>query len=174
MNQHYKGMGFQFTLKEIDYTINKDWAMSKGEIKMKTALRKGDYKTLNIYYTPKMTSNGYSYYPEKVTPGSQKFYRDGCVVRTDIMRNKQTATHEVGHWLGLFHTFESGCEGGGDMVDDTPALKIGWDCDENLDTCPDLPGKDPVHNFLSYGDCRNVFTPGQGARMRSQYDLYRK
>ena len=167
-------MGFQYTIKKIDYTINAEWSSNKGEDAMKKKLRKGDYKTLNLYYIPTLDANGYCYYPTKTSAGSAAFIKDGCTIRTDTMTNGQTTTHEVGHWLGLYHTFQGECDGTGDQVDDTPACKKSWSCDEKQDTCPGRPGKDPVHNFMSYGTCRREFTTGQGKRMRSSYDYYRK
>ena len=72
----------------------------------------------------------------------------------------------------------------GDAVDDTPASTGSRStCSntcctgDNLDTCPALPGLDPVDNYMSYaGDnlCRVRFTTGQKDRMRAQYELYRK
>lgn len=67
-----------------------------------------------------------------------------------------TATHEIGHWLGLLHTFHDGCSETNDFVHDTPAhLEPPADtwskCDAQppRNTCPDLPGEDPVSNFMS-------------------------
>ncbi|OAQ71913.1 metalloprotease [Pochonia chlamydosporia 170] len=173
MNKHYSNMGFQYILKNIDYTINAEWSSNKGEYAMKEKLREGDYKTLNLYYIPTLDANGYCYLPIK-TPDAASFIKDGCTIRTDKMTNGQTTTHEVGHWLGLYHTFQGECGGSGDQVDDTPACKKTWSCNDNQDTCPGRPGKDPVHNFMSYGTCRREFTVGQGKRMRSSYDYYRK
>ena len=88
-----------------------------------------------------------------------------------------TAPHEVGHWLGLFHTFQNGCTAPGDRVDDTPYQADGSNiffCRESDDTCRQ-PGRDPVHNFMSYGDdpCMDRFSEGQGYRMLLSWLAYR-
>jgi hypothetical protein len=77
--------------------------------------------------------------------------------------------HEIGHWLGLLHTFESNsilgsCFGAGDYISDTPAAKgISVGCNKKLNTCPDVSGYDSVTNFMNYSDdcCMETFTPAQ-------------
>jgi hypothetical protein len=81
----------------------------------------------------------------------------------------RTMTHEVGHWLGLFHTFEGGCRHGvGDNIADTPPSASGSEgCPVNRDSCPG-DGPDLVNNFMDYShdSCMTSFTPMQGKRMR--------
>jgi glutaminyl-peptide cyclotransferase len=85
--------------------------------------------------------------------------------------------HEVGHWLGLYHTFEGGCNPPGDHIDDTPAqANVTWLCDDpKLDTCPNDPGFDPVYNYMNYvlPWCRTQFTAGQRQAMRAAWLQYR-
>jgi hypothetical protein len=99
-----------------------------------------------------------------------------------------TAVHEVGHWLGLLHVFQSqtgiACDPNdkNDYVADTPQLEdmdygtFGQCPSDNTDTCPLLPGKDPIHNHMDYSSdsCRNQFTQGQIDRMYFYWSIYRK
>jgi PKD repeat protein len=111
-------------------------------------------------------------------PGFGAAETDGVVIRSDYVGDIGTAagrkgramSHEVGHWLGLFHTFQGGCNGGlfgGDGVDDTPPVAEGGNpgCPFTANTCdtdsPDL--LDQVENYMDYtsGSCQNMLTFGQ-------------
>jgi hypothetical protein len=85
-----------------------------------------------------------------------------------------TLVHEVGHWLGLEHTFEGGCSQTNDGVGDTPAIREPTSgCPlSRRDTCPNMPGADQFENYMDYSDdrCMNLFTRGQIERMVASYE----
>ncbi|KAM5362278.1 hypothetical protein ACJZ2D_012633 [Fusarium nematophilum] len=70
------------------------------------------------------------------------------------------------------------CDGEGDLVDDTPAegLPTNDGCPICKDTCLDLLGVDPIHNYMDYADqdCQNEFTAGQEVRMYQMFNAFRK
>ncbi|KAL2884672.1 Extracellular metalloprotease [Ceratocystis lukuohia] len=186
LNDDYKGAGFIFDLQDIDYTINETWARDRSEMDMKRSLRRGTYGDLNLYFQPYVSGYlGYSYFPERnVTKRSQEWYRDGCTILAGTVpggwegaySGGRTVTHEVGHWMGLYHTFEGGCTGDGDFINDTPAeLEPAYECASERNSCPGREGTDPIHNFMDYvsDSCMESFTDGQKARMQSYYSRYR-
>ncbi|KAF3217204.1 hypothetical protein TWF106_008042 [Orbilia oligospora] len=194
LNRDFKDTGISFVLKDVTRTVNKEWATfsvdndSKDvEYTMKKALRQGSYAALNVYYRPLGDGLlGICVFPEDVTQGDRTFVLDGCQVLTGSVpggdttnyNDGKTATHEIGHWLGLFHTFQGGCAGG-DGVDDTPAQRSPTNgCPTtNPDTCtgPQYPGVDPIHNFMdySYDICMYEFSLGQTKRVFDFWDRYR-
>jgi hypothetical protein len=152
---------------------------------MKRTLRQGGADALNLYSTTAGDYLGWAYLPSILTKPGQA-YLDGVVVDWESMLGTstryagrydqgETATHEVGHWLNLEHTFYGGCNAKGDFVDDTPAQKVPTNgCPEDKDTCSE-PGLDPIHNYMdySYDSCYTEFTPGQTQRMRDAWLYYR-
>lgn len=161
LNTAYAPHGISFTQAGVDWTVNSNYANDKAELAMKKALRKGTYADLNVYFTPGTQYLGYAYFPQAVTSGSNNFYLDGVVIRSSTVPGGSeplynlghTATHEIGHWLGLYHTFQGGCTGSGDYVSDTPAeASESFGCATTRDSCPSQPGLDPVTNYMDYSD----------------------
>ncbi|KDN67418.1 putative metalloprotease [Colletotrichum sublineola] len=185
LNEAYAPHDIQFAQAGADWTVDSNWASDRAELTMKRSLRKGTYADLNVYFLPGTPYLGYAYFPETVTTGSSAFYYDGVVIQSASAPGGSlsqynlghTATHEVGHWLGLYHTFEGyQCEGNGDYVSDTPfESEQAYGCEIGRDTCPNQAGADPVTNYMDYSDdpCFTHFTAGQEARMHSYWTTYR-
>ncbi len=103
------------------------------------------------------------------------FGSEGSVV--DPYDLGRTTTHEVGHWLGLYHIWgdDGGACTGSDQVNDTPEQG------DSYYDCPVHPsvscGSDDMFmNFLDYTDdiCMNLFTNGQKTRMHATLDNFRE
>eukprot|EP00571_Detonula_confervacea_P012153 CAMPEP_0172311096 /NCGR_PEP_ID=MMETSP1058-20130122/13688_1 /TAXON_ID=83371 /ORGANISM="Detonula confervacea, Strain CCMP 353" /LENGTH=309 /DNA_ID=CAMNT_0013024163 /DNA_START=30 /DNA_END=956 /DNA_ORIENTATION=- len=174
--------GYFFDLIETTATKNSEWwgfrYGSTAERQMKASLRMGDKNALNIYYT-NIGDNllGWATLP---TDYDNNPSYDGVVcLHSSAMggtaapyNQGDTLTHEVGHWLGLYHTFQGGCRGQGDGVDDTPAESSpASGCPTGRDSCRRGEGDDPITNFMDYTDdsCMNTFTSGQKDRMDAMW-----
>ena len=187
LNRDYNPHGINFTKASVDRTDNTVFHHmtmgSPAERNAKTALGRNQSNSLNLYTAGLGDSLlGWATFPSDLAGDP---VRDGVVVLFSSLPNGSsspynlgaTATHEVGHWLGLYHTFEGGCLAPGDEVSDTP-----FESSPNFgpanparDSCPTDPGKDPTTNFMDYTDDNGMteFTAGQITRIKQQVALYR-
>ena len=185
LNAAYAGTNFSFYLASTDYTNNRRWynrCYSTGtERQMKSALAIDPAHNLNIYTcNPSGGILGWAYFP---TSYPESDYRHGVVLLHSSLPGGSaapynlgdTGTHEVGHYLGLYHTFQGGCSSPGDSVNDTPyEASPAYGCPVGRDTCASA-GQDPIYNFMDYTDdaCMNQFTSDQATRMQAITATYR-
>jgi Pregnancy-associated plasma protein-A len=200
MNEHYTGLdtppyrtaaantSFRFAKATVTRTQNDSWYAagpgSAAQTAMKNSLHTGSADDLNFYTNSGGGYLGWATFPNEYAGAP---LQDGVVCYWASLPGSSyvpynegdTGTHEVGHWLGLYHTFQGGCTTTNDGVADTPAERgPTYGCPtRNLDTCKakSLPGLDPYENFMDYTDdpCMYKFSLGQADRSDSMWATYR-
>lgn len=182
--------GFAFDLAGVTVTNNAAWftgIVSDFSIEMqaKAALKRGGDETLNIYTVDGGPYLGFAYFPS-ITNDPTYSVLDGVVLDWRslpggpfaIYSEGDTAPHEVGHWLALYHTFDGGCSVKNDYVADTPAeFGPASRCPVGRDSCRGAahPGLDPITNFMDYSQdsCMYEFSAGQVDRMQAAWAAFR-
>jgi hypothetical protein len=185
LNGAYAGSGFQFVKQGYTRVANTTWYNACDKTSVERQIRKA------LAVDPAHTFNVYtcglgggllgratfpSYYPESS-------YMHGVVMLNASLpggsatnyNGGDTLTHEAGHYLGLYHTFQGGCTPPGDYVTDTPdEASPASGCPIGRDTCA-TAGSDPINNFMdyTYDSCMTQFTPEQRLRAQAQVSLYK-
>lgn len=108
------GIKITFKTMEITRVTGPDMCDQGNEAKMKAKLRKGGADTLNLFITDLSACGllGYSSWPWDLK--AKGVQMDGVVIHYDTLPGGnyrpynmgRTTIHEIGHWLGLYHTFQ--------------------------------------------------------------------
>ncbi len=175
---------FRFVKAGTTRTSNATWFTagpgSAAEREMKNALHQGTCRDLNFYTNKPGGYLGWATFPWNCASNP---LQDGTVSHYGTLpggylspyNGGDTEVHEVGHFLGLYHTFQGGCSRNNDYVSDTPAERSpAYGCPGGRNTCTSA-GLDPIENFMDYTDdcCMYKFTSGQSARADSMTLTYR-
>lgn len=184
LNQGFAGTDISFSLLGISRLENQYWFERMYERFDNAAeyLHVDPLHVMNIYVGQHPGIGGAaSFYPDNGSVGAPD---DGLFINwrnfpgsaSVNFSEGDTGVHESGHYFGLRHTFDGGCVAPGDGIDDTPYQgdnTVG--CPVERDTCPDLPGLDPIHNYMDYSDdvCKFEFTPNQNDVQKMIQEEYR-
>ncbi|HEV8583173.1 MAG TPA: zinc metalloprotease [Thermoanaerobaculia bacterium] len=199
LNWAYRDAPFSFRLYQTETIKNASWFRScvfntTNQQKIRKRLAKDTRYYINVYSCRlgSSSASGISTfppgYPIPGNPGAT--YMQGIAIDPitvgghELFQRGLVLAHEVGHYLGLFHTFERyfnpdllACFDPGDFVDDTPtqATPTFGSCPVGQDSCPTLPGADDIPNFMNYATdtCWDHFTPGQIERMAAALAEFR-
>ncbi|KAF8596678.1 hypothetical protein BDV93DRAFT_563075 [Ceratobasidium sp. AG-I] len=184
LNTHFRSADISFKLEKIDRTLNFGWFNWASDtdpygVEMRESLHRGSRKDLNIYSFWGLNSDrgGYSTWPwnAKSEPKLDGVFLYWVTIPGGPVpeyNQGKVLVHQVGHWCGLFHTFEGGCTGPGDLVSDTPRQSLpNTGCPVGTTSCSGNV-EDPIHNFMDYTDdsCKTHFTKGKLMTTRRHND----
>lgn len=178
LNTAFASHGIQFTLAGTTLSKNNNWYNDTGTYY--NSLARDVHNNLNIYTNTASGNLGYAYVPsgggvvgnvwDRVVIYYRAFGNPGTYGAP--YNEGDTTVHEVGHYLGLHHTFQggcasaAGCANNGDLICDTPP-----EASPHFSPCTDpatCGNPDPITNFMDYSDdpCMFQFSPNQQNRMR--------
>lgn len=195
LNADFRSARVTFELDAAEYSDEESWyLMAPAELageyelpdveaEVKTALGRDRERALNVYVAEIAFEGllGWATFPWQI---EDNMALDGVVIGHQTIPDPaqadaplgRTLTHEVGHWLGLLHTFQNGCEEPGDGVEDTPfQAEPTSGCPRSEPSCPNSEEPDPVANFMNYSDdsCMQSFTDRQVRRIHALSAVFR-
>ena len=191
LNNAYNDFGYTFTTSNIDSAVNAGWYYATDSHKFETgqwsntdqylamaqAMTIDVTHSINYFWTGARLTSGLGVHPWSFPEDDSRhglFCGNYTIPGGEPGLNLGiTGVHEVGHYLGLYHTFENGCSSPGDEVEDTP-----YQSEANY-SCPTLNyscgSYDDIGNYMDYMDdeCLTHFTQGQKDRIDWAIETYR-